>query len=323
MASSHRIASVIPVRLRWQIKRLSNIHIQGPLPNIFLFATARSGSTWLKEIIATQPGIKFIDEPLNMGRFQSTSGPLPPSWEFLLPHPGREEVLERYFEDLIHNRIGVAGPSPFNRFHRVLSRRLIFKIQRCMDLMNWFEERFGGRIVYLVRHPIPVSLSHRCNRGALFLANDLFCARHLTEEQRVFGRKVLKQGSPLEQKVLGWCLQNLSPLKFLDRSRWLCLHYEDLVLEPEATLRHVARELELPRLDRMLKQVGRPADCPLPDAETRRFLARTSIKDDRSYLVRKWREKITEQDEARTFEIMDRFGIDTYAFGEDMPVKHL
>ena len=46
------------------VKRLANVHRQGEKPNIFLFSTARSGSTWVVEMLATQPGMKLIDEPL-------------------------------------------------------------------------------------------------------------------------------------------------------------------------------------------------------------------------------------------------------------------
>jgi hypothetical protein len=58
-------------RLQLLVKALTNVHRQGPLPNVFLFATPRSGSTWLMEIIASQPGFKYYDEPLNPRREMS------------------------------------------------------------------------------------------------------------------------------------------------------------------------------------------------------------------------------------------------------------
>lgn len=325
MVPKRRVTSLLPVLLKWQIKRFSNIHIQGQQPNIFMFSTARSGSTWIKEVLATQPYIKFIDEPFNMNHFAATYWPLPPSWEFLVPHPGREVAIERYIEDLTHNRIGVGSPAPFDRFHRILSRRLVFKILRCKDLMNWFEEKFGAKIVYLIRHPLATSVSRdQYELAALYLANDLYCDRYMTSEQRQIGRAILENGSELEKKVLDWCCQNLPPLKFLDRSEWLCLHYEDLVAEPDTVLRHMAQELELPRLDKMLRRVGvASATITKSDSETKRYFAQSFSGEDHTYLLRKWRDKVPSEEEKRAFEILYRFGIETYAFGEDMPAKRL
>lgn len=316
----------IPVRLKWQIKRFSNFHIQGQQPNIFIFSTARSGTTWLMEIIATQPTIKIIDEPLsikNIKRFESTFGPLPYSWDILLPHPGREEVIERYFDDLTHNRISVGSRRPFSHFHRILSRRIVFNIQRCKDLMNWFEERFAAKIVYLIRHPLPTSISRaEFERTPLFLTNDLYCERYLSPEQRAYGREILKFGTDLEKKVLDWCLQNLPPLKFLDRSHWLCVHYEDLTVDPEATLQRIAQELGLPRLDRMRQQITAPSSSQ-SDNEMKRHIRQLSLGDDRSYFVRKWRDKVSGEEEMRAFEILDSLDIDTYSIGQDMPANRM
>jgi hypothetical protein len=323
VATATRFEARWATRLRWQAKRFSNLHIQGPQPNIFVFATARSGSTWLMELLATQPAIKFIDEPLNIKHFQAGGGPLPASWEFLLPHPGREPAIERYFDDLIHNRIGVGAPPPLSPFHRTLSRRLVFKILRCTDLMNWFEERFGAKIVYLVRHPLATAVSReRFGRGPLFVANDAYCERFLTPAQRQLARDVFADGTELEQKIADWALQNLPPLRFLDRSRWLCLHYEDIVMRPEDVVRRIAAELVLPQPERMLRQVGQASKTAAKsDAVTQQYLQQAAEAEDRSFLLHKWRNKITPDEESRAFALLDAFGIDTYAAGEDMPVN--
>ena len=48
------------------VKGLSNFHKRGPLPDIFLFSTARGGSTLIAESLVTQGKIKLCDEPLNL-----------------------------------------------------------------------------------------------------------------------------------------------------------------------------------------------------------------------------------------------------------------
>jgi hypothetical protein len=310
---------------KWWIKRYTTLHRQGDKPNIFIFATPRGASTWVMEIIATQPGIKYVNSPLQIKHFRHPRSPLPPALELLqVPHPEREARLEWYFHQLLENRLGIGTPAPFSRFHRLISRRLVFKIQSCQDLMNWFEERFQVQIVYLVRHPLATSVSRRwCRLLPLFLANEVYCQRYLTPALRAYGQTILAQGSELQKKVLDWCLQNLPPLKFLDRRRWLCLHYEDLVMDPSGSIDKLATGLGLSDREKMLRQVNAAASSPMPDAQTRRSVAQPSGREERSYLVKKWRQKVSAAEEAQLFEIVQKFEIDVYEVGHDMPTHRL
>jgi hypothetical protein len=309
---------------KWLVKRYSNIHIQGENPNIFVFSTARSGSTWLMEIIASQSGIKFINEPLLLTQFKH-GGPLPSSWEFLLPHAEREPKIEHYFRQLLENKLGIGAPAPFSRFHRFVTSRIVVKELRCHDLMNWFEERFNCQIVYLVRHPIPASLSRkRFARLPLFLSNHIYCERYLSPELCAYGWAIVQKGTELQKKVLDWCLQNLPPLKFLDRAKWLCLHYEDIVLQPAVVIERLAKFLGNMDKAKMLKQItASSGSTALSDAATQQFLRLTSEHDDRHYLVNKWREKISPQEEDTAFEILDRFKIDVYQSRQDLPAHRI
>ena len=276
------------------------------------------------EIIASQPGVKFISEPLYLPQFRQ-GGPLPPSWEFLLPHAQREPVLESYFRQLLENKLGVGSPAPFSRFHRLISRRIVVKDLRCHDMMNWFEERFQFQIIYLIRHPIPISLSRKSYaRLPLFLSNDIYCEHFLTPDLRAYGWSILETGSELQKKVLDWCLQNLPPLKFLDRSKWLCLHYEDMVLDPAATIERLADFLGLVNKERLLRQANVASrSVSSSEPETQRFLAAASSNNDRVYLINRWRSKVSLDEEGQVFEILRRFEIDVYDPGMDLPAHRL
>ena len=236
----------------------------------------------------------------------------------------REARLDRYFQQLLENRLGIGSPAPFSRFHRFVSRRLVVKMQSCHDVMNWFEERFQAQIIYLVRHPIATNLSRqRCPLLPVFLANDDYCQRYLTPALRAYGRSILETGSDLQKKVLDWCLQNLPPLKFLDRRRWLCLHYEDLVVDPRGSIDKMADFLGLSDREKMYRQVSKASSAPMPDAETRRYVEQTASTDDRTYLVNKWRKKISAEEEAQLFAILRRFDLDVYEVGHDLPTHRL
>jgi hypothetical protein len=312
-------------RLKWSVKWLCNRHRRGGRPDILIFSTPRSGSTWLMEIIATQASIKTINEPFWMPRFEGTGGPLPPSWDLLLPHDGREETIGRYVRSLIDGSCGIGSPSPFTRHHRWRTDRAVVKILRCKDMMNWFEETFACRIVYLVRHPLPVSLSRRmAPQLEGFIASDRYCGMFLTGQQRARARSILRDGTSLERKVLDWCLQNLPPIKHLDRSRWLCVHYEDLVADPGAWIRRLASFLDLPDEATMLGQIGVPSRSTyLSDAETRAALKRGPSGAERDHLLDKWQSGISPEEEVGAMTIVREFGIDLYETGRSVPSRRL
>jgi len=52
-------------KIKRVIASTTNIHLTGNSPNVFIFSTPRSGSTWLMELILTQPGFKPCNEPCN------------------------------------------------------------------------------------------------------------------------------------------------------------------------------------------------------------------------------------------------------------------
>lgn len=308
-----------------RIRKVCNIHIQGNLPNIFIFSTARSGSTWLMEIISTQKGIKFINEPLNVIKLGKGKSPIPNSWEFVLPNPERRVLLKKYFDDLIHNKTGIGNVSPRSNLHKWITNRIVFKILRCKDLMNWFEEQFKGQIVYLLRHPIPTNLSRkRYTILPLYFKNDVYCKRYIEDPLLRYCKTIIEHGTEFQKKILDWCLQNLPPIKFLDKSRWIILYYEDMIMNQSVILDTIIEQLKLKEKNKILKRYRKASGSTVQsDTDTRKFLTEKQYFTDRSFLISKWRSKISVEEEAQAFEILDKFGINIYKFGHDMPDRRL
>ncbi len=75
--------------VKYLLNIVSNVHIQGEKKNIFIFSTPRSGSTWLMEIIASQSGFKFYDEPFNIRRENVQKAGYFSDWDELL----REKII--------------------------------------------------------------------------------------------------------------------------------------------------------------------------------------------------------------------------------------
>ncbi|MEE3326555.1 MAG: sulfotransferase [Myxococcota bacterium] len=300
------------------LRSASNRHRPGTRPNVFVFTTPRSGSTWLMEMIHTQPRFKQCSEPLDL-RIPGIAQRLGISdWEALYQDANWPRI-QAYFEGLCAGRIHFLNQSPFSPHYRPLTSRLLAKV------LHGGEARIGelaracnARVVLLLRHPIPVSLSREFTpRLEAFLTSDY--SRHFSEEEIQFAWEVVRGGSRLEKGVLDWCLQNAVPLRQAEED-WVVISYEELVLAPEPVLATLADRLQLE--DRALMESGllKPsATVRKSDAVTAEFLKGPRVGDESWWLVTKWREKVAEEEERSVMRILERFGIDQYRFGEVLP----
>lgn len=294
--------------------------------DIMIFSTARSGSTWVQEVIASQKNIKFVSEPLLMESVSRRQLGADPSWELTMPGGNREAVLRDYFTRLFSGRCGYGSPLIRSEFFRWRYDRVVLKLLRGHDLMNWCEANFDVKIVYLLRHPIPVALSREeYKRLPLFLENESFCSAYLSEEQLVRARGIVNHGSELERKILDWVLQNIVPLKFSNRENWLCLYYEDIVLNPAPQLQRLIHDLDLDDPDganaRLLKA---SASTHKSDETTQKYLEQGSaLEGGRAFLVEKWLTKVGQEEQQAVQSILDAFGIHAYRADSALPVDAL
>lgn len=300
------------------VRSVANWHRPGDLPNVFIFTTPRSGSTWLMELIQTQPKFKLCSEPLDL-RIPEISRRLGvSSWEELYQDATWPRI-QNYFEGLCSGRIRFLNQAPFWPQYRALTSRLLAKILHGGEAqMARLAESCNARVVLLLRHPIPVSLSREVTpRLEAFLTSDY--SGHFSEEELAFGWEIFHAGSGLEKGVLDWCLQNAVPLREAE-SDWTVISYEELVLAPAAILSGLAEELQLEAPELMHASLHKPsATAKKSDRVTADALNGPMDGDQAWWLVSKWREKVTEAEERSAMQILERFGLDQYRFGEVLP----
>lgn len=300
-------------RLRLLVKSCSNFHRRGTCPDIFLFATPRSGSTWLMEIIASQPGFKYYDEPLNPRRENVQYGGLFPDFAALMPDAGQSERIIGYLKDLQAGRHGYMNPPPLRRNHRFFTDRIVFKIHEVEHLMDRAVRECGGGLVYLLRHPIANSISRTVQpRLGHFLRSNYHAALVGEPARGTEIQRLAKAGSPLQRAVVSWCYENLETLRHPDASR-LVVTYEELVLNPMKACELLMRRLELTDHETMIESFERPAiNIRMSHAETLAAMASADAGEKRVRLVTKWRKRITPQQVAETAQVLAAFGIDAY-----------
>ncbi len=303
------------------IRAYGNIHRQGTDPNLFLFASPRSGSTWLMQILHSQPGTKICSEPFNLrrpgvARFFDTQ-----DWKALYQEPINPRIKD-YLDQIVADdkSIGFLNMFPFRHEHyRFRTHRIVFKVLHGLeDRIDWVKEAYDAKVIWLVRHPIAVSLSREVSpRLQAFLDSDY--RRHFSAEQLNYARKIVAKGNDLQKNMLDWCFQNAVPLKQISED-WIVLTYEQLTMEPEQVLQYLTAELNLKGVEQMKAQLLKPSSSTVKsDAETQAKLQQ--VGGDRSWLVEKWRKKVDEQTEHQLMEMLDAFEIDIYQAGKFMPAE--
>jgi hypothetical protein len=306
--------------LKYLVRSFCNVHRQGANPNIFLFATARGGSTWLMEILASQPGIKYYDEPFNIRRAVVARAGVFTTWDSVMPDTGDPERIVAYLNDIANGRYPFMNPPPFRPHYRFFTNRIVFKVHELEHMMGVVAERCRGQIVYLLRHPIPTTLSrHQFPRLDAFLASSYY-ARLIGDDARWQEiRRRGSTGSHLQRGTVSWCLENLVPLKHQD-FEGLFVSYEELVLNSKRAAQLLLEKLRFSDRDAMVRAFDQPStNISMSSAETRSMIQASDEQRRRGYLVSKWRSKISPADERDVAAVLDLFGIDDYRANEVLP----
>lgn len=298
---------------RYFLRSISNVHRQADKKNIFLFATPRGGSTWLMEIIASQPGMKYYDEPFNVRRANVQKAGVFTRWEQLMPGTCDTERVFQYLRDLEGARFRFMNPPPLHKNHRFFTDRIVFKVHELDHMINDIEQR-GGQVLYLLRHPIPTTISRAVYpRLQAYVASPYYRDNYLSAAQHAEIARVVEKGSKLQQGMVSWCFENLVPLKYADTRGWLTITYEEILLNSRRSCQLMLDRLQLGDLDAMLAAVGEPAsNIGMSDPTTRDLLRQSDEAARKLGMVKKWKAKVTPAEERQAFDIMELFELDAY-----------
>ena len=297
--------------LKQTVKSMSNLHREDGRPNVFLFSTPRSGSTWLMELIWTQPAFKYCNQPLSLFNPLVRKQLGIDRWEALYETDSLP-TLERYFRGICEGRVRFANPNPLRGHYRPVTHRIVFKeIHGCADRINWFADTFNARIAYLIRHPIAVAIS-----SEHFPLLDAFLGTeyrdHFSHEQLDFASGIVASGTHLERGVLSWCLQNSIPLREASDD-WAVVTYEQLVVDPGPVIDELAVKLELPAPNRIREALTVPSvNVKIKSSEETQHLLYETSAERRPDLVDKWRRKVDADEAARAMQILSVFELDVY-----------
>jgi hypothetical protein len=247
---------------------------------------------------------------------------MPAHWCYVQPSSAEWMIIKEYLLD--DDRLRIFGPKfPWSHGFSLNANRRVLKLIRMAPLIQLIQEDLGMSVVYLVRHPIPHSLSSIKRRHVPhleeFIENSSFMRSHCTSRQRDIVTRIARTGSMREKFVAEWSLTNLFPYRYLplgEHSIWIT--YEEMVMFPSRFEMLLDARLGLSDVPALQKRYQKPSKRA--DRSDKSWMQGVAAND-KKILLRNWRSKISTSEEELLLELAADLGVGIYSTGEDLPVN--
>ena len=225
--------------------------------SIFLAGTARSGTTWLGDLIAANLSCRILFEPFNPNLVPEYRGFH--YFQYLQPdveHPEFYAFAKRVLSGEIRNRW------VDRQNERIVSQFRLIKEIRANLALKWIHHNFPEvPMIFMIRHPCAVVAS----RMALNWATDQDITPFLAQPDLIHNHlapymDVIRSAQTVETKhAVIWCISNLVPLKQFKTGEIRIVFYENLITQPERTLPAIFESIGYPYSRRVLDKINRPS----------------------------------------------------------------
>jgi hypothetical protein len=202
------------------------------ISNTFVLAgVARSGTTWLSDLIKSQIPCRIMWEPFNPHKMKAYRH-FP---DFI--YKQSEEIdldLFEYSNKVLHGNI--RGAWIDREIDRCRFDYRLVKDVRINLFLHWMHNHFPDvPIIFMIRHPCAVVLSRMEAKWETdddihsFLSQNKLVEDYLTDKA-----DFIKTAGTIEEKhAIIWAIQNLIPLNQFKNSALNIIFYEDLCVSPE------------------------------------------------------------------------------------------
>lgn len=342
MADASRWKSI--VRPLWNYVRTASI-VDGNADlakTVFLSSGARTGSTWVSEIINFDNGYRFLFEPF------SRVVPLRPSWAPRLEPDDRLRYIRPECDDLdlIAQASRVLSGSfrhpevdQYNYNMRIAFDRRLVKETKSNLFLKWLHVHFPQvKLILLMRHPIPTIMSRRPQYfdlppGQRAVADDVemrgrnYSALTLSQPELLQDflepfRPVMESATTVfAQRVVEWSIQNYVPLHQFAPGEVHLIFYEDFCIDPVRQMRRLREflgtELREDEAERIRSRSRQPSST----------VHRTAVHGYREpseiegyEQIAKWTKRVQPDEQRDAARILQAFGLDgVYNVTDPMP----
>lgn len=227
---------------------------------IIICSEARSGSTWLMQVLGSLPRTVMNWEPLHR-----TEGVVPAAYRFgnrpLITSNNTNKKYKALFKGILTLKKRTDWSIRFLPFKKLItSKYVVTKFVRANSVLPWlvteFKKNLGRKPILLLRHPITTCISQLKNfkgknnksilepfeKGELFRVPDCINNERYVEHQTYLNTL----NTPLERQIGLWCVNNIEVIQHPDTESWITVYYEDLVIHPKSELKKLLKGLNLP-----------------------------------------------------------------------------
>ena len=283
---------VHPLCRRFYRDRAGDIH-----HSLLIAGTARSGTTWLAELLGARLPCRIMFEPFNPRKVTAYAG----FSYFQYKRPDADDpALEDFCRTVFTGSI--RDPWIDRQVDHLFPRYRIIKEIRANLFLKWIRNRFPELpILFLVRHPCAVVAS----RLQLGWDTDADIAEFLAQPTLVRDFLEDKIGliegcrTPAEKHAVIWAVSNLVPLRQFAEGSLPLVYYEDLIRRPETEVPRVFRLSGLAYDGSALERLSRPS------ATTVNFRNVAAGPGDPP----RWKRVLTPAQVEDVLSVVDRFGL--------------
>lgn len=273
--------------------------------SIFLAGTARSGTTWISDIINYRNEYRYIFEPFHPYKVRTCSKYR--HRQYLRPDNRSKDFIEPA-KAILSGRIRNTWIDRNNK--KTFARRRLIKDIRANLLLKWIHVNFPDvPIVLLLRHPCAVANSRlKLNWDARL--DDFMTQKELIEDfLNPFKKEIDKVKNIFDKHVLLWCLDYYVPLKQFKRGEIHLAFYENFCEKPRYEIERLLAFLGKPIDERIFIDLKKASPTSRRDSA---ILTGSRRIDD-------WRKDISNEKIHRAITILSMFGLDRIYSRDSMP----
>ena len=295
-----------------QIFRIVHVDLHDYRKTIFLAGSARSGTTWLQEIVNYNNEYRVLFEPFRPDKVEMIS-----HWR-KYQYLRADETSSLYLDpmrDMLRGKIKNIWVDTYNQ--RIFSQKRVIKAIHSNLFLYWLKNQFPEvPIILIIRHPCAVANSKinivskhfQYERNPL---NVFLEQKDLMEDFLYPFESVMKEPlSDFETFILMWCIENFIPIKQFNKGEIYITFYENLCINPQEEIKNIFSHINQPYSSRVLEKTS------IPSPVSRKNSAINSGAD----LTRSWRKHVSEDQLRKALNILNIFGMDNIYNDSDLPL---
>lgn len=295
-----------------QIYRIVHIDSHDYRKAIFLAGSARSGTTWLQEIVNFNNEYRVLFEPFRPDKVDQVR-----DWrkyQYLRVAENSPIYIDP-MKNILRGKIKNVWVDTYNQ--RLISQKRIIKAIHANLFLFWMKHHFPEvPIVIIMRHPCAVANSKLNIVRKHFQYSDNPLEEFLAQEELMedflspFEARMREEKTDFESFIWMWCIENMIPIKQFGEGEIYITFYENLCINPQEEIKNIFSYIQKPYSPEVIEKTSIPSPVS----------RRNSAINSGANLIRSWRNNVTDDQITKALGILNLFGMDKIYSDDALPL---